>query len=161
MTQKRKYRQITDEIVENEICADVELGLSTSDACDIADVSYETFLNYTEPKDYEKKGQKAIRKPEWRASVTRARKRCKRYWLNEIKTTNSNARVHAAEFMLGALDPDTYREKKTDPTAGWVINFLQAGTGELIDTQVIMPKVSRGKQLQLKQADIPPASNGL
>ena len=146
-----KYRQITDEIVLTEICPRIEKGLTSAKACRIAYVNYDTFESFICQRGEEKK----VRRPEWREAVARARDVFEEYWLDVLRDPNvKNPQVHAAQFLLGAADPERYREQKDQPMAGNVINFILGSDGTILDSQVIEPRGRRGRPLQLKAVDV-------
>jgi len=130
------------------ICEDIELGMSTKFACAASNVNYNNLENLI-------CGEKP-RKPEWRQLISGARSRCIRWWLNILRTCHKDsAMVKACQLILGAMDPDTYREQRDQPMAGNVINFILGSDGSIVDTQVIEPqRKRRGRPLQLKAVDV-------
>lgn len=145
-----KYNPLTDELLLSEIIPRVEKGLSLKKACLLANTSYATLeiaITGEHPK-----------KPHWRDIISGARAACEEFWLDVLRDPKvTNPQAKAAQIMLGAIAPKRYREQRQEPQQGMIVNFIQGESGEIVHTEVIQPKVKRGKPLALKAVDVPPA----
>ena len=120
----RKYAPITDEVIAL-VCKDLEKGLTLSQSCEYHDISLSYLQQIGKPgRRYKAEGKH----DRWRASLTRARIGAVSVWLDRLGDSSlSNAGVKAAEFMLAALDPDRFREKRD--ASGIIVHIIQGGGG--------------------------------
>ena len=120
----RKYAPITDEVIAL-VCKDLETGLTMAQTCQYHGLS----LSYMHQIEAQKTRFKAGSRHEaWRASISRARVRAVSFWMDRLRSVDlSNAGVKAAEFMLSALEPDRFREKRD--ASGIVVHIIQGGGG--------------------------------
>ena len=97
------------------------------------------------------------RRPEWRDAITRARAQAIDFWLEKVRTATGrdNAVIKAAQFMLGALNPDTYRERPQQTSAGLIVQFVQGETGKIVEATVRQIDPQSGKPLELSEATVP------
>ena len=153
MAKRRKNRKLTDEVVD-EVCGHIEKGQAVRKACLLAGAGYDALLNNTTRQE----ANTEPKHPEWDDRLRRAKAVCIKHWLEILRKPNvTNAEVKSAQIMLGALEPERFRERHDGATSGVIVHIIQGDPNkpapELI-AEVLQPKALPAGGLNLPRVRV-------